>query len=122
MPAGGAGARRTTQRSASVKAVEVRVPHSLGRDEVKRRLDAAVGRARDEFGEKIGDLDASWDGDERLRLLLSVMGMQIDSEVEIQASELLVRVQIPGMAGLFAGRIKQGIEDRLGGLLGSQDV
>jgi hypothetical protein len=26
------------------------------------------------------------------------------------------------MAGLFAGRIKQGIEDRLGGLLGSQDV
>jgi hypothetical protein len=67
-------------------------------------------------------LDASWDGDERLRLLLSVMGMQIDSEVEIQASELLVRVQIPGMAGLFAGRIKQGIEDRLGGLLGSQDV
>ena len=105
-----------------MKAVEVRVPHSLGRDEVKRRLDAAVGRARDEFGEKIGDLDASWDSDERLRLLLSVMGMQIDSEVEIQASELLVRVQIPGMAGLFAGRIKQGIEDRLGGLLGSQDV
>ena len=50
------------------------------------------------------------------------MGMQIDSEVEIQASELLVRVQIPGMAGLFAGRIKQGIEERLGGLLGSQDV
>ena len=38
------------------------------------------------------------------------------------AGELLVRVQIPGMAGLFAGRIKQGIEDRLGGLLGSQDV
>lgn len=105
-----------------MKAVEVRVPHSLGRDEVKRRLEAAVGRARDEFGEKIGDLDASWDSDERLRLLLSVMGMQIDSEVEIQASELLVRVQIPGMAGLFAGRIKQGIEDRLGGLLGSQDV
>jgi hypothetical protein len=105
-----------------VKAVEVRVPHSLGRDEVKRRLDAAVGRARDEFGEKIGDLDASWDGDERLRLLLSVMGMQIDSEVEIQVSELLVRLQIPGMAGLFAGRIKQGIEERLGGLLGSQQV
>ena len=105
-----------------MKAVEVRVPHSLGRDEVKRRLEAAVGRARDEFGEKIGDLDASWDSDERLRLLLSVMGMQIDSEVEIQASELLVRVQIPGMAGLFAGRSKQGIEERLGGLLGSQDV
>ena len=122
MPAEGSGARRPNQRSANVKAVEVRVPHSLGRDEVKRRLDAALARAQDEFGEKIGDLDATWEGDDRLRLLLSVMGMQIDSEVEIQVSELLVRLQIPGMAGLFAGRIKQGIEERLGGLLGSQQV
>jgi hypothetical protein len=105
-----------------VKAVEVRVPHSLGREEVRRRLDAALVRARDEFGDKIGELDATWDGEDRLRLLLTVMGMQIDSEVEIQPAELLVKLQIPGMAGLFAGKIKQGIEERLGGLLGSHQV
>lgn len=103
-----------------MKAVEVRVPHQLGRDEVRRRLDVAVARARDEFGEKLGDLDATWEGEERLRLLMTVMGMQIDSEVEIEVTELIVRLQVPGMAGLFAGRIKQGIEERLGGLLGSQ--
>jgi hypothetical protein len=103
-----------------VKAVEVRVPHQLGREEVRRRLDAARVRARDEFGEKLGDLDATWDGEERLRLLLTVMGMKIDGEVEIQVTELVVRVQVPGMAGLFAGRIREGIEERLGGLLGSQ--
>jgi len=105
-----------------VKAGEVRVPHSLGREEVRRRLDAALVRARDEFGDKIGELDATWDGEDRLRLLLTVMGMQIDSEVEIQPAELLVKLQIPGMAGLFAGKIKQGIEERLGGLLGSHQV
>ncbi len=103
-----------------MKAVEVRVPHQLGREEVRRRLDAALVRARDEFGEKLGDLDATWDGEERLRLLLTVMGMKIDGEVEIQVTELVVRVQVPGMAGLFAGRIREGIEERLGGLLGSQ--
>jgi hypothetical protein len=48
------------------------------------------------------------------------MGMKIDGEVEIQVTELVVRVQVPGMAGLFAGRIREGIEERLGGLLGSQ--
>lgn len=120
MPAGGSGVRRQGQRSASVKAVEVRVPHQLGREEVRRRLDAALVRARDEFGEKLGDLDATWDGEERLRLLLTVMGMKIDGEVEIQVTELVVRVQVPGMAGLFAGRIREGIEERLGGLLDSQ--
>ncbi|MFN7813127.1 MAG: polyhydroxyalkanoic acid system family protein, partial [Planctomycetia bacterium] len=65
-------------------------------------------------------LDATWEGEERLRLLLTVMGMKIDGEVEIQVTELVVRVQVPGMAGLFAGRIREGIEERLGGLLGSQ--
>lgn len=103
-----------------MKAVEVRVPHELGREEVRRRLDAAVVRARDEFGEKIGAIEATWEGEDRMRLLMTVMGMQIDSEVELQVAALLVRLQIPGMAALFAGRIKQGIEERLGGLLGSQ--
>lgn len=103
-----------------MKAVEVRVPHELGADEVRRRLDAALVRARDEFGDKLGDLDATWESEQRLKLLLTVMGMQIDSEVEIAAAELVVKLQVPGMAGLFAGRIKQGIEERLGGLLGSQ--
>jgi hypothetical protein len=103
-----------------VKSLEVRVPHALGREEVRRRLDEALVRARDEYGEKVGDLDASWDGDDRLKVLLTVMGMQIDSEVEILVEELIVRLEVPGMAGLFAGRIKDGIQERLGGLLGSQ--
>jgi hypothetical protein len=103
-----------------VKALEVRVPHTLDQEEVRRRLDAALVKARDEYGEKVGDIDAAWQGDDRLKVLLTVMGMQIDSEVEILVEELIVRLQVPGMAGLFAGRIRDGIQERLGGLLGSQ--
>jgi len=29
---------------------------------------------------------------------------------------------VPGMAGLFAGKIKEGIQERLGGLLGGPTV
>ena len=103
-----------------MKALEVRVPHTLDQEEVRRRLDAALVKARDEYGEKVGDIDAAWQGDDRLKVLLTVMGMQIDSEVEILVEELIVRLQVPGMAGLFAGRIRDGIQERLGGLLGSQ--
>ena len=46
------------------------------------------------------------------------MGMQIGSEVDLKPEELVVRLQVPGMAGLFAGRIRAGIEEQLGGLLG----
>jgi hypothetical protein len=105
-----------------LKSLEVRVPHALGRDEVRRRLDAAVVRARDEYADKVGGIDASWEGEDRLKLMLTIMGMDIGSEVEIHVAELVVRVDVPGMAGLFAGRIKDGIQERLGGLLGAPTV
>lgn len=103
-----------------MKSLEVRVPHSVGRDEARRRLDAAIVRARDEYADKVGEIEANWEGEDLLRLQLSVLGMPIGSEVDVRDEELVVRVEVPGMAGLFAGRIKEGIQERLGGLLGSQ--
>ncbi len=103
-----------------MKSLEVRVPHSVGRDEARRRLDAAIVRARDEYADKVGEIEASWEREDLLRLQLSVLGMPIGSEVDVRDEELVVRVEVPGMAGLFAGRIKEGIQERLGGLLGSQ--
>lgn len=100
-----------------MKNLEVRVPHTLGKDEVRRRLDHAVVRARDEYAEKVGAIEASWQAEDLLAVGVDVMGIQIDGEVEILAEELLVRLEVPAMAALFAGRIREGIQDRLGGLL-----
>ena len=100
-----------------MKSLEVRVPHGLESAEVRRRLDVALVRARDDYADKVGSIDASWEGDDRLRLAMDVVGMRIDSQVEIQPGEIVVRLAVPGMAGLFAGRIRDGIQERLGGLL-----
>jgi len=105
-----------------VKSLEVRVPHSLEADEVRRRLDEAIVRAREDYADKVGAIEAAWNGDDRLQLMLTVMGMQIASDVEIQVEELVVRLQVPGMAALFAGQIRNGIQERLGGLLGGQQA
>lgn len=105
-----------------MKSLEVRVPHSIGRDEARRRLEAAIVRARDEYADKVGNIDAAWEGEDRVTLQLTVMGMEIGSEVDVLDAELVVRVEVPGMVGLFAGRIQEGIQERLGGLLGSQPV
>ena len=105
-----------------MKSIEVRVPHALERDEVRRRLDNALVRARDQYSATVGEIDATWDGDDRLRVLLTVSGMKFDGTVDILVEELVVGLQVPGMAALFAGRIREGIEERLGGLIGSQQV
>jgi hypothetical protein len=100
-----------------VKSMEVRIPHSLDESEVRRRLEVAVGRARNDFAGKVGAIDSKWHEDGRLQLSLDVMGMPIESDVEILPAELVVRLEVPAMAGLFAGKIKSGIQERLGGLL-----
>jgi len=102
-----------------VKTIEVRIPHSLSPAEVKQRLDRALVHARDEYAEKVGQIEATWEGDDKLAVDLAVMGMQIAGDVLIQPGEVVVSVQVPGMAGLFAGRIREGVQERLGGLLGS---
>ena len=100
-----------------MKSLEVKVPHSLGQAEARRRLDTAVQRAQTDFGDKISEFEASWKGEDQLEIFVVVMGMKFDGEVDVLAEELVVRLQVPGMAGLFAGKIRSGIEERLGGLL-----
>jgi len=102
-----------------MKSLEVRVPHRLDPAEVRRRLDHGIARARTEYADKVSDLEAEWESDDRLRLTLGVMGMSIAGELEVLPEELAVRLELPTMAGLFAGRIRSGVEERLGGLLGA---
>ena len=105
-----------------MKSLEVRVAHDLEPEEVRRRIDQALLRARDQYADTVGPIDAEWEDVNRMRVRLAVMGMNFDGSVEVLVEELLVRLELPGMAKLFAGRIQEGIEERLGGLLGSQQV
>lgn len=100
-----------------MKPIEVRIPHGLDKEEVRRRLDKAVVKARDEYADQVGEIEAAWQGDDRLSVQLAVMGMQIDSTLDILATEILVSLELPALAGMFAGRIRDGITQRLGGLL-----
>ncbi|MFM7291536.1 MAG: polyhydroxyalkanoic acid system family protein [Planctomycetia bacterium] len=105
-----------------MKSIEVRVPHGLEREEIRRRLDRALVTAKQEYAAAVGDIDATWEGDDRLRVNLTVSGMTFDGTLEILVEEILVSLQVPGMAALFSRRIREGIEERLGGLIGSQQA
>jgi len=100
------------------KTLEVRVPHALNQDEIKRRLDEALVRARSDYAESVGEITAQWAGEDRMQFNLAVAGMKFDGSLEILIEELLVKLELPGAAALFSGRIREGIQERLGGLVG----
>ncbi len=101
-----------------MKPLEVRVPHGLDDAEVRRRIDRGIAKARNDYADQVGDIRAAWRDDGRLDVGFAVMGMTIDSEVELSPGEVVVRVTLPALAGMFAGQIRTGISDRIGGLLG----
>ena len=100
-----------------MKSLEVRVPHDLEPAEVRRRLNVAIQRAQTDFADKVSEVKSSWDGDDRLQIAVVVMGMKFDGEIDLLVEELVVRLNVPGMAGLFAGKIRAGIEEQICGLL-----
>jgi hypothetical protein len=100
-----------------VKSLDIRIPHSLEPQEVRRRLDAAVDRARRDYADKVSRLEASWEAEDRLALEVTVLGMEIDGTVTNAPGELVISVEMPGMLSMFAGQIRNGIEERIGGLL-----
>lgn len=97
--------------------VEVRVPHTLEPAEVRRRLERGIERARSEFGDQVSGLQTAWRSDDELEVQVEVMGMTITSDLALEPEAIVVRLTLPGMAKLFAGRIRAGIEEKLGGLL-----
>ncbi|MFM9059109.1 MAG: polyhydroxyalkanoic acid system family protein [Planctomycetaceae bacterium] len=101
-----------------MKPLEVRVPHHLDNAEVRRRIDRALEKARNDYAAQVGPIDAAWRDDGRLHLRFTVMGAAIESEVELAVEEVVARVTLPGFAGMFAGQVRTGIAERLGGLLG----
>ena len=99
----------------AVKSLEVRVPHGLSPEEVRRRLDTALVHAQKEYASTVGPIEAEWEEQDRMRVRLAVMGMNFDGRIEILVEEVLVSLELPGMAGLFAARIRDGIQEKLGG-------
>jgi hypothetical protein len=98
--------------------LEVRLPHGLSNEEMRVRLDHAVVVAREQYVDTVGPIEAEWAG-EVMNVRFSTMGMAFSGEVESLPRELVVRVRLPMMASLFAGRIREGIEERLGRLVAS---
>jgi hypothetical protein len=100
-----------------VKSLDIRIPHSLEQSEVRRRLDGAVERSRRDYADKVSRLDATWETDDCLALEVVVLGMEIEGTVSNEPGQLVISIEMPGMLSMFAGQIRSGIEERIGGLL-----
>src|SRR4051794_5485848 len=89
----------------------VSIPHRLGREEARRRIQDHLGTMRNQQGAVATLVQEVWAGD-KLTFTVSAMGQQISGHATIEDSAVQVEVALPWLLKLLAGTVKQRIEEK----------
>jgi len=90
--------------------IEVDLPHSLGKDEARRRIAKNVHRLTDHIPGG-AQVQSGWSGDQ-LNLSVQALGDSVQSTIDVEDTRVRVRVLLPGMLGMFAGVIQAGLQKK----------
>ena len=94
--------------------IEVDLPHSLGKDEARRRIANNVHRLTDHIPGG-AQVQSGWSGDQ-LNLSVQALGDSVQSTIDVEETKVRVRLLLPGLLGMFAGPIQAALQKK-GGLL-----
>ena len=89
--------------------ITVKVPHQLGRAEARRRIEAGFPKTAALLPGGEGNCKERWEGD---RLIFSVvtLGQTIAGVIDVFDREVTIEVELPGVLGMLAGRIKDKLQ------------
>jgi len=95
--------------------MRLEIPHSLGKDEVRRRITARMGDAEGKLGAMTGaplSLALNWIDQDRLSVDATAMGYTVPSTMDITDAALVFDVTIPPGLGFARGMIENMIRER----------
>jgi hypothetical protein len=87
------------------KPVVVNVPHELGRDEARRRLESGFGRIRQQIVGKALAVDERWEG-ERLHFSAAGFGQRVSGRVDVFNDSVRIEVDLPWFLAAIAEKLQ----------------
>jgi hypothetical protein len=101
--------------------MRVSIPHTLGKDELRRRMRTRLGDAQDKARGLLGSmtsLETEWTGEDSLAIMVNAMGYSIPCTAAIEDASLDFDITIPPGVGFARGMIESAIREKAGRLLG----
>ena len=95
--------------------IEVELPHSLGKDEARRRIANNIHKLQ-EHNPGGAQVQAGWTGDQ-LNLNVAAMGEAINATIDVMETKVHLKVLLPGMLGMFGGLVQAALQKKGGMLL-----
>ena len=90
--------------------IDVDLPHSLGKDEARRRIANNVHKLEEHIPGG-AQVHSGWTGD-RLNLNIAAMGEAVNATIEVMDSKVHLRVLLPGMLGMFSGMVQAALQKK----------
>ena len=97
--------------SSTPQPLVVSIPHRVGRQEAKRRVDAGVSRLGPELDAVVGGLDYSWNAD-TLNFRAAAMWQTITGRIEVLDGAVRVEIDLPWMMRLLGDTITKRVRGR----------
>ena len=96
--------------------IKLSVPHRLGADEAKKRIQKMAAEGKQQFGQMLSDVEENWNGN-NASLRFKAMGMSVSGRLEVAEADVQVEIDLPFAALPFKGRMKQELRNRAQALL-----
>ena len=90
--------------------IEVDLPHSLGKDEARRRIANNVHKLEQQIPGG-AQVQSGWTGDQ-LNLDVQAMGQAVTATIDVQESKVRLKVLLPPMLGMFSGIIQGALQQK----------
>ena len=90
--------------------IEVDLPHSLGKDEARRRIANNLHKLQEHIPGG-AQVQSGWTGDQ-LNLDVAAMGQAVTAQIDVQETKVHLKVLLPPMLGMFSGMIQAALQKK----------
>ncbi|HEX8532779.1 MAG TPA: polyhydroxyalkanoic acid system family protein [Allosphingosinicella sp.] len=93
------------------KPVVVDLPHRLGAEEAKSRMQRGIGKLKDFIPGGNAEVQSSWQGD-RMILSVKAMGQEVSGNVDVHDTKVRLELMLPPLLAMLAGPIEAMLRNR----------
>ncbi|HYD67726.1 polyhydroxyalkanoic acid system family protein [Azospirillum sp.] len=93
------------------KPLTVTIPHQLGRQEAKDRIDRGLGQLRSQLSSLQANVEETWTED-RLDFRLSVLAQTVAGRIDVDEREVRVEVDLPWLLAKLGEKLTHRIREQ----------
>ncbi|MDE2595648.1 MAG: polyhydroxyalkanoic acid system family protein [Sphingomonadales bacterium] len=98
--------------------MRVAVPHTVGRAEARRRLQARAHEVAGFIPGGMADVAVTWPGEDRMAMRIAALGQEVTGMIEVEDAQVVFNVTLPPALSFVEPAIRSAVEANGRKLLG----